>query len=272
MNWIGSACCWGLVYGCCLLLMGGAVPCTGADGKAAPTTAEEVLETSENVVDIRRESQNLKDLWAAEKQRLRAAADALERELKQIRWQRDKTAAYIADLEEKMIDLAAAEQDAHAIQNELEPFLDEAVERLKSFVAADLPFRAEERSARLTHLDRTLDDADIDLPAKARMFFETLAAETGYGYFTESDEAELDIDGRIVRVHRLSVGRLTLFSVGDGGRSAWRWDREAKRWNPADAYASQLHEAREMTDHTRLISLVELPLGQPVDTVEAAEK
>lgn len=272
MNWIGIICRRGIVYGFFLLLLGAPVPCMAAGEKAGPPSAEALLETAESAVGVRREAQQLRDLWASESETLQAEADALEKELKHLRWLRDKTAAYIADLGKKTADLAAAEQDAHAIQDELAPFLDEGAGRLKSFVAGDLPFHPEERDARIKHLFATLDDADADLPAKARAFFEALGAETDYGYFTESDEAELDLDGRIVRVHRLSVGRLGLFAVGNDGRKAWRWDRESKRWDSVDAYAFQIREALQMADHTRLVSLVALPLGQPVDIAEATEK
>jgi hypothetical protein len=243
----------------------------GEKSSAQPSAAA-VLETAENAVDVRREAQHLRDLWAAESEQLQAEAGALEKELKRLRWRRDKTAAYIADLEEKMADLLAVDREARAIQNELGPFLDEGAERLKSFVADDLPLHPEARDARIKHLFRTLDDADADLPAKVRAFLEALATETEYGYFTESDEAELELDGHIVRVHRLNVGRLGLFAVSDSGRKAWRWERGAKRWDPVDVYASRILQALQMADHTRLVSLVELPLGQPAAIVEAAEK
>lgn len=240
MNQIRTALCSTVVLGCCMMVLGSiaVAPAAGPEEKAAPPSAGEVLETAENAVDVRRQAQQLRDIWAVESETLQAEADALEKELKHLRWRRDKTVAYIADLGEKTADLAAAEQDARAIQDELAPFLDEGAGRLRVFVAGDLPFHSEERDARIKHLLATLDDADADLPAKARAFLEALGAETDYGYFTESDEAELDLDGRIVRVHRLSVGRLGLFAVGDGGRKAWRWDRESKRWDPVDAYAS----------------------------------
>lgn len=258
------------IAACCMMVLGSAA-WTPAAGPAGKPSAGAVLETAETAIDVRRETQHLRDRWAADAEKLTAEAEALEKEWKRLRWQREKAAAYITDLEKKAVELAEAETASIAIRNELGPFLDEGVLRLKAFVTGDLPLHPEERDARIQQLLRVMDDADADLPSKARAFLEALAVEIEYGYFTESDEAELDIDGRIVRVHRLSVGRLGLFAVGDGGRRAWRWNPGARRWDPVDAYASRIQQALQMADHARLASLVELPLGRPAATAEAGD-
>lgn len=236
---------------------------TPAAGPTGKPSAGAVLETAETAVDVRRETQRIRDRWAAEAETLAAEADVLERELERIRWQRGKTAAFMADLEQKTAALAAAEKASLTLQDDLGPFLDEGVRRLKTFVAQDLPLHPEERDARVKQFLRIMDDADADLPSKTRAFLEALAVEIEYGYFTEADEAELEIDGRVVHVRRLFVGRLGLFAVVDGGRRAWRWNPGAKGWEPVDNHAPRIQQALQMADRSRLASLVALPMGPP---------
>ena len=251
-----------ILAACGVMVLGGAAwtPAAGPNGKPS---AGAVLERAESAVEVRRETQQLRDRWAAEAEALTAQAEALERELERVRWRRDKTAAFMADLEQKMTALAAAETATLTLRDDLGPFLDEGVLRLKTFAARDIPLHPEERDARMKQLLRVMGDADADLPSKTRALLEALAVEIEYGYFTEADEAELEIDGRVVHVRRLFVGRLGMFAVADGGRRAWRWNPGAKGWEPVDNHAPRIQQALQMADRSRLASLVALPIGPP---------
>ncbi len=261
-----------MACGCGILLLGGAAAVMAAGSGPAPgPSAEGVRQTAESAVAVRRETQQLRDQWAAEAAVLQAEADALEKQLAHLQWQRGKTAEYMADLTGKISALETAETEAMAVGDAMAPFLDAAADRLKTFVAGDLPLFPEARGARIQRLLQTLGDADADLAAKAGVFFTALAAEIAYGHETLSDEAELDIDGRIVRVHRLSVGRLGLFAVGSGS-DVWRWHPENGRWEAVGTWASQIQEALQMADRARLASLVRLPIGRPESVLEEEAK
>ncbi|MDX9819624.1 MAG: DUF3450 domain-containing protein [Desulfococcus multivorans] len=263
--------CCAILAACTVVLLGGAARIPAAGPGAAPS-AGAVLETAESAVDIRRAAQQLKDRWAAEAEKLTAEADALERELARVRWRRNKTAAFTADLEQKTGDLAAAEKAALTLRDDLGPFLDEGIQRLKTFVDRDMPLHPEARDARIRHLSQLADDADADFPAKVSAFLEALSVEIEYGYLTEADAAELEVDGRVIPVRRLSVGRLGLFALAEGGRGAFRWNPGSERWEPVDDHAARIRQAIEMADRSRLAALVALPIGRPTDAAEDAVK
>ena len=74
---------------------------------SAPASAEDpsatnVKQTAEKAVEVRRESQKLADNWAKEEADLLLEIQTLEQELATLKWRREKTAAYMKDLEDKM--------------------------------------------------------------------------------------------------------------------------------------------------------------------------
>ena len=214
-------------------------------------------------VEIRRESQILTDRWAAEAADLRSEIQSLEAELETLKWRREKTAVYMKDLEDKMTALKEKEAAAHEIRNELEPFLDQTLQGLKDFSEKDLPMLTELQAPTLRYAETSLNSADANIVQKTQRLLEATTRALEYGYFPQLDEAEIDVEGRRIRVQLLNIGRLSLFALSGNGRDAWKWDRENGRYEPVTHFARSIQEVIQITQRTRLVSLVELPVGSP---------
>jgi Skp family chaperone for outer membrane proteins len=234
----------------------------------APSSATMVKETAEKAVKVRQESQKLADGWAKEAADFQTEIQSLEQELEAIKWRREKTASYMKDLEDKMTALKAKEQAAHEIRNELEPFLDQTLQALQHFSLNDLPMLTEMQAPRLRSVAGILNNADANIVQKTRSLLEATTQALEYGYFPEPGEAEIDIDGKLIRVHRLNVGRLALFALSGDGRDAWKWHRETGRYEPVPHFARSIQEVIQITERSRLVSLVELPVGTARELVE----
>ena len=233
-----------------------------------PSSATTVKQTAEKAVEVRRESQKLADGWAKEATDFQTETEALEQELETIKWRREKTVRYMKDLEDKMTTLKAKEQAAHEIRNELEPFLDQTLQKLQAFSKNDLPMLAEMQAPRLRSVAAILNNADANIVQKTRSLLEAITQSLEYGYFSEPGEAEIDIDGKLVRVQRLNVGRLALFALSGDARDAWKWNRETGRYEPVPHFARSIQEVIQTTERSRLVSLVELPVGQTKERAE----
>jgi len=238
----------------------------------SPLTASEVKESAEASVEIRRQSQNLTDAWAREEAELLSEINALEKDREALKWRRKKTAAYLDDLEKKMTALNARNQAAKEIRNELEPFLDERLEALKQFAQEDLPLLKEMQAPRLQAVKQTLNDADVTMVQKSRSLLEAVMQAVEYGYFVGTDEAEVTIDGKSIRVQRINVGRLGLFTLSTDGHDAWKWNRDRDQYEPAPHFAGDIKEAVQIAERARLVTLVELPVGPPSTLEEETAK
>jgi len=233
--------------------------------KPSPKTssAANVKQTAEKAVEVRRESQKLADSWAKEEADLLLEIQTLEQELATLKWRREKTVRYMKDLEDKMTTLRAKEQAADEIRDELEPFLDQTLQELKEFAENDLPMLAEMQAPRLSSAEVILNNADANIVQKTRSLLEATTQALEYGYFPEPDEAEIEIDGRLIRVQRLNVGRLAQFALSGDARDAWKWQRETRRYEPVPKFSRSIQEVIQITQRSRLVSLVELPVGPP---------
>ena len=238
-------------------------PASAKEPSSKTSSATNVKQTAEKAVEVRRESQKLADSWANEAADLLSEIQALEQELDMLKWRREKTAVYMKDLEDKMTALKEKERAANEIRNELEPFLDQTLHELKDFSENDLPMLAEMQAPRLRSVEATLNNADANIVEKTRSLLETTTQALEYGYFPDPDEAEIDIDGRLIRVQRLNVGRLTLFALSGDTHDAWKWHRETGHYESVPHFARAVQEAIQITERSRLVSLVELLVGPP---------
>jgi len=233
------------------------------DSSSSASAAANLKQTAEKAVEVRRESQELADRWATEAADLNSEIDALEAELTTLKWRREKTVVYMKDLEEKMTALKSKEAAATEIRNELEPFLDQTLQDLKDFSEKDLPMLTELQAPTLRFAESTLNSADANIVQKTQRLLEATTRALEYGYFPQLDEAEIDVEGGRIRVQLLNIGRLCLFALSGNGREAWKWEREKGRYQPVPHFARSIQEVIQITQRTRLVSLVDLPVGSP---------
>ena len=109
------------------------------------------------------------------------------------------------------------------------PMLLGMVEDLKSFVAADLPFKKVERSARLEALDGIMAQPDVTPAEQYRQIMEAYQAEMEYGRTISTWQEEVDINGNPTTVDMFLYGRVALVYVTPTGKAA-RYNRASGEW------------------------------------------
>ncbi|MBW1712219.1 MAG: DUF3450 domain-containing protein, partial [Deltaproteobacteria bacterium] len=191
----------------------------------------------------------------------------ISQEKNRLRWlerQRRKFEGYIKRQEAAIAELDRRRQELDRINRELEPYLEEVVDRLAAFIETDLDFLAEERTRRLDFLRQSLGDYHLGLSEKLRRTLEALQVEAAYGHNLDQTEAELTIDGQPTQVHVLRLGRLALYyQTLDGQKLGWR-PRGALKWRPLSrGYRRELAKALDMAQRRRAVELVTLPVGRP---------
>ena len=204
------------------------------------------------------------EAWAGEREVLRQKIGQAKTQLKWLDSQNRRYEDYIKRQKEAVEELERRKRELARIKIELEPYLDEVVDRLAAFIQSDLDFLPQERAGRLAFLRRSLSDYNLPASEKLRRVMEALIVEAGYGSSVEKTEAEIEIDGQRVWVDQLRVGRLALYyQTPDGRRLGWR-PAGAAGWSelPA-ALGRELSRALEMAQRRRAVELVNLPLGEP---------
>ena len=139
----------------------------------------------------------------------------------------------------------------------MKPLLDKMYKSLEQFVAGDLPFLVEERTARMETLRLLMADEEGSLSEKFRRLLEAYQIELEYGRTMNAYEGKLD-DGRDVQfVH---LGRVSLmYRTTDGSEVAY-WDADKGEWVLDRDYARAVEEALEMAEEAIAPDLVTLPV------------
>lgn len=123
------------------------------------------------------------------------------------------------------------------------PMLLSMVEDLKMFVAADLPFKAEERKARLEALDAVMRQPNVTPAEQYRLIMEAYSAEMEYGRTIDTWQEELNINGNPTTVNMFLYGRVALMYLAPNGDVA-RYDRASGEWqNVPGRYSEDIRRA-----------------------------
>lgn len=109
------------------------------------------------------------------------------------------------------------------------PMLLGMIEDLKLFVAADLPFKLEERQARLDALDGIMETPNVTPAEQYRLIMDAYQAEMEYGRTIDTWQEEITIDGNPTTVDMFLYGRVALVYLTPNGKAA-RYNRVTGEW------------------------------------------
>lgn len=142
------------------------------------------------------------------------------------------------------------------------PLMLEMIEALGQIVEADIPFRIEERRARVERLANMMDQAEVTASEKYRRVMEAYQGELEYGRTTESYADTLPTTGQTVDF--LRIGRtLLVYQTSDQSSTGW--------FNPAtrafeelpSRYQLEVKEGIAIAKNEKAPNLVMLPVPGP---------
>lgn len=123
------------------------------------------------------------------------------------------------------------------------PMLLGMIEDLKVFVAADLPFKMDERQARLDGLDGVMATPNVTPAEQYRLIMDAYQAEMEYGRTVDTWQEEITIDGNLTTVDMFLYGRISLVYVTPNGKAA-RYNRANGEWESLPGkYAADINKA-----------------------------
>jgi regulator of replication initiation timing len=212
---------------------------------------EEAAESQERVSALARQAQDLLSEYRAvvrETDALRIYNDNLERVVTD---QRDE----IQSIERQ---LAGLEDTNRGVV----PLMLEMIDMLARIVEADVPFRIDERRARVERLRDMMDQAEVTASEKYRQVMEAYQTELEFGRTTEAYSDGLPTTGQTVDF--LRVGR-TLLVYQSSDRSVTGWFNPASRRYEAlpDRYRLEVRDGLAIARNEKAPDLVTLPVPGP---------
>ena len=142
------------------------------------------------------------------------------------------------------------------------PLMLEMIEMLGQIVESDMPFRLEERRARVDRLRNMMDQADVTTSEKYRRIMEAYQGELEYGRTTASYSETLPTTGQTVDF--LRVGRtLLIYQTSDQDSTGWFNPTTRVFEELPERYRLEVKEGISIARNEKAPNLVMLPVPGP---------
>ncbi len=115
------------------------------------------------------------------------------------------------------------------------PMMMDMITDLKTFVAADLPFKSSLRQARLDSLDAAMEDPQVSTAERYRLITQAYQAEMEYGATIDTWQETQQVGDNAQTVDMFQYGRVALVWITTDDKKGARWDREQGAWVALDS-------------------------------------
>jgi len=232
-------------------------------GVSASANPEQNLQTVDQAITIRRETQEKEDAWDSEKKALTGRYRILQAEKKRLLFEQEQNEKLLSHHRQRAVEAERKILESERLRKELAAYLSTVVERVESLTTTGLPFLASERNQRLLEIKETLLDLEIAAAEKYRRIMEALQIETEYRHTVEVYPQEIMIAGEKKMVEVLRLGGLALFWRSPDGISIGEYNCLKQEWRILDKhYQTPINKAMEITLKQRTIEMVSLPIGR----------
>lgn len=230
----------------------------------AQTAPKEVHSKVSNAISTEQRAQEATDEWSWEKESVLGEIRDLKYRITWLQYRQQKNRIYIKGVKENIKDLEFEKAEINKLREQLEPYLEEVVDRMAVFVENDLPFLPEERQKRIDNLRNSLNNYNVPLSEKLRrVFAEGLQIETQYGKMIEAIEDEtLNLNGAETQVTIFRLGRVKMFYMSIDQKHIGVYNTTSGQWEALpESMIKEFKTAFDMAMAKRAAEIVELPLG-----------
>jgi len=184
---------------------------------------------------------------------------AVVRETESLKIYNDNLEKVVMDQREEVVSINQQLNGLEATNRGIVPLMLEMIDTLDKIVESDMPFRLEERRARVVRLRDMMDQADVTASEKYRRVMEAYQGEMEYGRTTEAYAEALPSTGQTVDF--LRIGRtLLIYQSSDQVTTGWFNPATRKYEDLPDRYRLEVKEGLAIARNEKAPNLVMLPV------------
>lgn len=199
---------------------------------------------------------------ANESQDLVAEYRAVVREIESLKIYNENLERVVTDQREEVQSIDRQLTGLEETNRGVVPLMLEMIDALAQIVEADMPFRLEERQARVQRLVDMMDQAEVTASEKYRRVMEAYQSELEFGRTTEAYSDVLPTTGQTVNF--LRVGRtLLVYQTSDASETGWFNPATREFESLPDKYQLEVKEGIAIARNETAPNLVMLPAPGP---------
>jgi hypothetical protein len=233
-----------------------------APAAAAAEALGSVVQAEDQINQDSAQSQQRVSSLAQQTQDLLTEYRAVVRETEALRIYNDNLERIVVDQREEIQSINRQLEGLEATNRGVVPLMLEMIDALDQIVEADIPFRIEERRARVLRLRDMMDQAEVTASEKYRRVMEAYQGELEFGRTTEAYSDTLPTTGQTVDF--LRVGRtLLVYQTSDGATTGWFNPSTRAFEELPDRYRLEVQEGLAIAKNEKAPDLVMLPAPGP---------
>ncbi len=240
-----------------LLLLGLPISAKGDTLKSAESV---IAKTNQDAVHSQKRIDSTYDSIHAkfqEYRRLTAETESLTAYNKQL-------ASLVKSQRKELQSLTQQLDEIETTKRDILPLIERMINMLGRFVDSDMPFLLQERKDRVARLQANLHSADISLSEKYRQVLEAYQIENDYGKSIQAYRKEMSIDGTVLTVDILRLGRVGLYYRTLDGEKCGYYDKSQAKWlGISNSYQGEIKKGIRLAHKQLAPTFLELPLQAP---------
>lgn len=187
---------------------------------------------------------------------------AVVRETESLKIYNDNLEKVVMDQRAELVSINQQLNGLEATNRGIVPLMLEMIATLDKIVENDMPFRLEERRARVIRLGDMMDQADVTASEKYRRVMEAYQGEMEYGRTSEAYSEPLPSTGQTVDF--LRVGRtLLIYQSSDQVTTGWFNPTTRTYEDLPDRYRQEVKEGLSIARSEKAPNLIMLPVPGP---------
>jgi Protein of unknown function (DUF3450) len=173
----------------------------------------------------------------------------------------------IEDQESELSDLRNSIDQVTVIERQILPLMTRMIDGLERFIALDVPFLQEQRTARVASLRQLLQRSDVTTAEQFRNVMQAWQDEDDYGRTIQAYNGVLQINGSNREVDFLRIGRVALIYQTPDGELSGAWDQKTRQWvSVGNEYREAIRTGLRIAHDQAAPDLLMLPIAAPEES------
>lgn len=223
----------------------------------------QILETQTERTLIAQESQVRVDKVVTQTRSMEDQYRANLKEIDGLRIYNKLLELQIENQERVKVDLEQSIANVAIVNRQIVPVMTRMIDSLEQFISLDVPFLNQERTDRVEALKELMSRQDVTVAEKFRKVTEAYQIENDYGRTIETYKDTLDLDGAILELDFLRIGRIALLYQSVDGKISGVWNQDTQSWDDASSQRNQIKLGLSIAKKQVPPDLVILPVASP---------
>ena len=223
----------------------------------------QILETQTERTLIAQESQVRVDKVVTQTRSMEDQYRANLKEIDGLRIYNKLLELQIENQERVKVDLEQSIANVAIVNRQIVPVMTRMIDSLEQFISLDVPFLNQERTDRVEALKELMSRQDVTVAEKFRKVTEAYQIENDYGRTIETYKDTLDLDGAILELDFLRIGRIALMYQSVDGKISGVWNQDTQSWDDASSQRNQIKLGLSIAKKQVPPDLVILPVDSP---------